>query len=1366
MPLQGRGPVMIRASGRALVLPSERLTGGIPSSNPFSEGLAASQHQAQLAQAALPRTPTPSIPRLPNPTPEQTHVALQLALNSQQKALGANPSIERIRAYQQELANDPRQREFRETIAHYVRAAEGHLAAMEGRRVASGQEQAGDAPTRAAAALTRRQQVALGRQVQAARPGNQVARPGTPAKGISLPLIPGGVTIPGTVGLNAAIGPKVAEDVAAAGPIASKVPGELVGLPAQTLLSLYDTGKAGVNLAKGDPAQAVAIAKGLLGQVEHPIRSFEQAPLSTVLSAAGAEAAAGGIAGAVARKGLLGDAAKAAASTAREPLQLYGGEAINRHWNSDPVRKLVQQVVEGRRGGVTGDVNQAEGRTLRREIAGGTIKPGRVDVQVDAAEQMRRSLKAEATHPQNLPQPKGVHGALAEMVENTMHPSTIRQDLQRRESRLLAAQDGRALPHEVRTPYGPVRLPSAELQKPLVGPELAANKAEVARVQALLKDPALEQRAQELHDAKEAFVRAQRPRTGGLVQVGALKAEQLRASLFPHALDRMGARFYTVEDHQAVEAAARRAEARIASRVAEGTATPSELMRAREYRMEVSGRGPVENIRAHEEATAGAAAARRAVTEARETLRKAENARSRLVGARGAARPRQDVAAADGGGTAMDAANAKLEGAREALRRAELEHGNARKLVDESTLPKIQEGLRKADGRHLGDQEILQHMRDEGFGPVGFLSHSDRLPQRGSFFKPATQRPGLLSNRPRRTGESWLLGTADHSHGSLLAQAAKEANELAAHGGTNAMLNRFGVGRYDSEAAAIEDAKNFHNKPNGEVIEHALGKMIPTLIGPKDVVAKDLVHPVDTQRVLDQFGLHQHTPVSQSDVGRYTLVPEAVLDRINQHEALRASSGVTRVARIGTQKWKQAQLKLSPRWLFGNPQEHGLRLAAEGIAPKALGGRSGRLGDRYVNALDSIAAGKDPELARQALEAKSRLIRGSIYDSEQQLGIITKADQFAETSRVGKALGASERAAETGAGKAALAPWHAWNEFVDKAMTKVEIESRKAAVGKAVREDIHSFNGQWRNVNRMTDKAFHDFVKGHLDQNTVERLVHATDEMMGAWGHLSPAVRGFVQTWSPFGLWWLTSMRWLRRLPLTHPVKTGITAALYNATAPERGKQNAGVPSYEAGGIQANLPWGIGHLTAQPTYYTPGGVAIEPAKTAVDMFAPQISGPLLTATGHSPLASEGEPIEALTKPGSGGKAVPAGLLESLLAAGAEAAESITPGGNIAKKLIGQGGKQYGTSPYEPWAVKPGTKRPWAQVLTQVLAPTRVTLAPAGGSAVGGGRVSLREQQEIRRALGEVRGARVAGGLSARERLEIKQALEAARRPGS
>lgn len=108
-------PVAPRPAGHAI------LTAGL-SSEPFAPAQHEAQRKVERTQAALPKQPTPNLPRLPNPTPAQAHAALGIALASQRHALGTNPGPAKLQRYRDELRADPRQREYLRTLEHYARS--------------------------------------------------------------------------------------------------------------------------------------------------------------------------------------------------------------------------------------------------------------------------------------------------------------------------------------------------------------------------------------------------------------------------------------------------------------------------------------------------------------------------------------------------------------------------------------------------------------------------------------------------------------------------------------------------------------------------------------------------------------------------------------------------------------------------------------------------------------------------------------------------------------------------------------------------------------------------------------------------------------------------------------------------------------------------------------------------------------------------------------------------------------------------------------------------------------------------------------------------------------------------------------------
>lgn len=1279
------------------------------SSQPFAEAQHQARRRVETTQRQLLRQPTPHIPRLPNPTPQQAQSALAVARRSQDRAVGPGASTQRIRQYQRELQQDPRNREYIQTVEHYARALQRTLPA----------------------------------QTNFAQ-----ARPGVAPSGLGVPLL--GTVVPGSVlqGIQGAIASKASEDLprlAAVGnavglllsgkanpalgsSLGAKLLNEATDLPAQSILSLYDVGKGlyQASAPGGYNEKPLNEILGTLGHMaKHPIASFEEHPIATGLTAAGIEGGVGGVLGAVARKGLLGDAVASAASTARPDVNLYGGEKIvNRRYNPDPLRKGAQVVGEKARPYLPGrfkqaDPLQATGARLKRTVVGGIAKPGRVDFAQAAGDQMKANMVGgalkEAMH--HTVKPKAGGAAQVPIFEGVVtSPYTAPAQLAQRLKDLQDAQQGL---HPLTGPKVPLAEP-----RPLVGEDLAHNLRAQEAIKAAIAQPPTSRTFAHTRQ----IVEAQKPTTAGRVASGGLDAGQLRASLFPYAQQHMGARYYTLADHVAAERAA---------------ATPAE-------RAAVSGRGDPQAVLDHERVIKEHAEARSAVPKAQEALRRAEGAHNRLKGrmsAPGTSKGTQDTAAG-GTGDALTASEAKVTGAREGLNAANAKHMTARDAAKASVLPERKPGMRTANGEYLPTEKIIEHMKANGVPSVGFLSHVAPRTRSG-VFGTGRSRPALESHQ--RTGASFINGTYDHSFGALLRQTQSENANLAAHMFENRKASRFDIGRgFQTKEAAQAYADNFRHTPEGQRIENGLGPLVPQPIAPKDVLAKDLIKPHDAHAVLKQLDLQEHTPATEGQ-GQWTLRPQRINDRFSQHGNVRSRSTTGRGFEAWTQNWRRAKLYTSTRHVAGVAQELGIRLAFEGIAPKMLGGRAGRTGAKFRKNLEALADDKGPLGSRYREVAGILGSRGSLYTSSAARDIINKGDSWQRTSMTDYIRHGREAATESRAARVALAPWRAYYQTLQKGMHKVEGQTYDAMLGKGVSE----FFGGYRTVLKMQDGAMRQMIAGKLDSNTADALAHRVDDMMGNWSHLTPDVRHAVQKFTPFGLWWLNSMRWMYRLPVTHPVKTAIASALYNATRAERNRQGQGydaahpVPGFLTGTFDAELPI-VGKVKLGPTYYSPGGTTIEPLKTAADMVLPQVSSIYAAAKDQSALTGS-----HLAQKGN----KPLTLQQSLLNVLGETLSGPVPGATQAQQLLQMGGKPYGTANIitdiasklggAP-QVKPGTERGLPEVLAKILYPTRFTFpGKVKGAGAGGGAARLPadpiERQMAQEAINRARGH---GGLGA------------------
>lgn len=1200
------------------------------STHPFQQAV------TQSAQAVARATPRPAakvpiLPRVANPTPAQTHAALQLIHKTASRAIGPNPTPQSVAAYQRELHSNPSNADFVKSIEHYTAAAQQHVAqAAAGAAAALGQRAAGSGLL-SPKALTPLQKLVSGAENDAETTSVNSRNAAIGRGEADAPKLKESLHLPGaTIDISPLVGAIANAHIAPKGVIGNVI-NEAIDLPGQSFLSGAVAGTAARHAVEGKPQELEQLGKSTLSQIEHPIRSFEEAPLSTALIFAGGEGAVGRLAGGVGR-GLVKagaidseSALARAVSKARPDLKLYGDEALtNRTYNADPARAAVQKLYEKVLPKLPGDLrqadpHQAEGWRLRRNLVGTTFKPGAVDYIRAGGEHSRRVIVKGDVQRVDEAKPKvGAHAVPLIVQRVIRSPATLTHDLEKEAAKLRA------------------------VQPELKGSERAANRANLAHAEALLADKKFLADPSEAFKAAKRVIEIQKPHTAGKLAAGTLDEEQLRASLFPYAQAHMSGKYFTVAEHQAAEAAA---------------ATP-------ELKAAVGGRDP-----------AGVAHA----------------------------------------------------------------------------------GLRHATGEYLSNEEILQHMAAHGVEPPGFVSHRTGVGGRSSYYKSTLRQPTL--ERFNRTGASFAKGTADHSWEALRGTIARQASERAQGEVRTRELNRLAVGpSYETAADAQAAADNFHATRQGDPVEK-LGRLQVVHLGSSKIVEKGHVVPTAaTSDVLKQFGLEEHTTPPVAEQGRYALIPEQVMKRMSAHdEALKTNSDLGRAMQLYQQSFRRAKLNTSPRHIAGVAQEQGIRLAFENLLPAhtigsgkvtdrlrisgaTVGGRAGRAGAQVEQAVKRLAevdehghlADSNGPLGAKFRQLEASIGRhGGVASSSRENDVVRQGDQFAQSSAMGYILHGSEAAAKTRVGEAIAKPWRAYRATIEGGLAKVEHGTYNAMLGKALKQS--GFIDSYREVLKAQDEGVQALVAGRMTPQMADSIARRVDDMMGNWTHQTPAVRTLIGKFAPFGLWWLNSMRWLYRLPVTHPVKSGILGALYNATREDRNSKGQGfdakspVPSFLSGAIDAHLPF-VGPVQVQPSYYSPPGtLGPEAFNTALEQFVPALQGIGAAAQGVNPL-SHAKLTNAEKKE--------LGPLQIGTNVAAEATAGPVPFATQLQQLAQKGGKPYGTANWitdllqelgGPAQTKPGTERPLSEVLTKILSPVRfayqkpgtstgaATSAPSGGS---------------------------------------------------
>jgi hypothetical protein len=965
---------------------------------------------------------------------------------------------------------------------------------------------------------------------------------------------------------------------------------------------IYGTGKAAVNLAKGNPKEAEQIAGNLAHIAGHPLQSFEREPVGTALMASGVASGVGEAAGAALR-GSASDALKAVGSTAREPLKLYGDLEVPREYSSDVIRKGTQVAADKFREKVLNqNPNQATGTRLNRLVYGGGMagqwlehhvapgaqgffKPGLLDKTEGSAKAIRKMYTTTASSFMEHIKPsiKGSEEAVPLAAEGTLRtPATVASDLK---TRLAGLQD--------------------EAEN-LSGNELRMNKAQQEQITKLLNNPKFIAKPEGAFEAAKQFGDFQQPLIDRKVQLGILEPDQEHAKMVPYAVQHMGAEYNKDPGKHPLVAAIRVMRQQEKAAVRSGDATK--------------------------------------IADARGALLKAE----------------RDL-------SGMKAAG-HIKNSGEMYPRLEV------------------------NGKPLTHDEIMAHAKKNiGDRELGFITHRE-VSYGSATHAQSASRPGIALKQAR-TGNAYKTGAYESSWEGLKRQAYKDANEISAHENRDEVLRRFGIGSYHTQDDAQRAADNFNHTPEGQRIGDALGEVVVAHAGPDRLLARGNIPSSLAGKAISDFDLAEHKAVEElGPEGKYRLIPKMVDERLQEHDKLsgpgRAVKGMQRL----TNMWRSTALFTTPRWPVGVGQENAIRLAFANINPFAMfgWGRSAKLGSDLTEHFRAIAA--DPA----ATEAQRFAARAQVaaMDAGQQYGsyIYNSVRRSADTMPPEAQEGMNAFTESLPVSKM-IAGWEHWKNFVGTALRRVETNTKKAMLGKAALNEAGKFTDQWGKLLTRQDAAVRAYAHGKLTPGASAKLGQDIMDMAGNWNTLTPMVRKAVQTYSPFGLWWLNSIKFIfQTLPKDHPFKTAALAAMEAGTGAT--SKESSEPSYLAGGIGLDMPI-VGHVRITPLHYSPFGIGVEPEKTAAGMILPQVSNTAMTALGINPLTYEPEQ-------GRYSNAKTPGAV-SLIKAIETIPEGFVPGVRQAETIGRTGGKPVPGS-LNPFAAEPGTRTGLLPAVAKYLAP--------------------------------------------------------------
>lgn len=454
-------------------------------------------------------------------------------------------------------------------------------------------------------------------------------------------------------------------------------------------------------------------------------------------------------------------------------------------------------------------------------------------------------------------------------------------------------------------------------------------------------------------------------------------------------------------------------------------------------------------------------------------------------------------------------------------------------------------------------------------------------------------------------------GLTEPGHQALLEQRARMQGIVDAQRGWHRILQTLVIKSDSGEPwstfkAAVKARDRRPDKK--DLVPIRMGKVFH----PSDAMKRALQHAQKTgdMAVLEEEAQRRalnideltRTPDDVNEAGPWGLIDRQALARLREHENQISLNVGMRAFRGANNQFRAVALGTSFRHLPGVVQETLIRAAMSGVGLMS-----------WVLAHQGFkeAARENPELAeRRRIERTGGTVTGQALASMKR----SVATHY-EGTRLFPVLRAWENAKRAPGPRQATTLWRAYRDFTLGATKHyLEEQAQIAGIGRQIIDEFAGGHG----LVALAMGHWGDLIKaaahGILDEKAARRLAVTNERIWGKWTDLSPHGQMAVM-FSPFGMWWLNSMRLLARMPLDHPVLTGALAAANVGTEKQRQKLGldlfypGALPLYKQGGIP------IGGQLWAANYYSPVGVANDPLETAGQMIEPWAIGPLLALYG-------------------------------------------------------------------------------------------------------------------------------------------------------
>jgi hypothetical protein len=1213
-----------------------------------------------------------------------------------------------------------------------------------------------------------------------------------------------------------------------ASPVASSIVRDLALLGTGPFVGGYQIGAAGVEAAQGRTGRAQRLAKGTLtglresapGQLVtgHPGRAakaFGEHPLLSLLDFAALESTLGRSAGAVVRaagkpgpgvRGRLADIG----STARSPLALghdaAAGVVNQRPYSKDLNRKAVQVFLDSR----------------RRKLGDETVRRGRRDVPVrqahselglkhlanrrgdmvagrwNAAERVERekagvegttpsrpgavvrNTQAQVMGGERVTGVKGRHArdVVALAMQGTITSAKhMRADLERYVARLDREHKAR---------IGTKGFRHSE--------EARVNRKQ-ARLARKLLDPRALRQAKAILSEAERHGRDSRRRDREKAGLGlAEQGRYGRAALETVALEHMGARHFTVDEHRALEREAlvteRQAFARLDAAQAKG-APVSRVVRlrhdalaAREHRMLVSGRPP-EKIRAHEH-WAREVARKDAVYKRLSAQHATLHAkRQRLIGAQSVRQGTRAAQAVRKGRADLKQVNEQIAALSKRMSRVKAEHRLARVKAERHGRPDISPAIRYGEdvpkevtdllggrraGQHLPNEDIEAFLRHRGRDPktVGYLPHKGEAIGKRAYHKQARVGARGSEDKQVRTGSLYQRGGVRTTARVLQDAGVKQAVQI----NHAKQLDRFISEHVMLHPAARKADKGMPLTAHEEkVVKQGGGFTAEEAHEVSDRLWRDTgqryvpvsLHPVVSENTREVIRGNYRGPGGMDSVGQRLLndrivteggakggqrnvglVSGHLYDRMNEH--LKPSGPLMRAAQVLNRAFRWSVLP-QMRWLTGNFVEpYIFRLTPHGSGINIAGLGLDIAKSRQM--LRRLKGSKDPRLRQAAHDMEANRLGGLFVGQRgatQRRGLEDFPTLDATAQRVYGKMVSRFPAVETFAdvsrailsrgGATLLAPLKAF--FVTN--RGIERGAQHAGEGHLLRDEIQELTGSWLQTLRTSEQAWKDAMAGRVDTPSQHQLLDQAHQLLGKYDSFSPRMRALVQGPAPFLPWMLNAARFVFwTMPVHHSALTAFLTKVDQSVNKTWTEQHANTPP---GSLRYAISNGKGGWIDLARYGPYGAtipaIAGSGLRDFKKQFYPQFGGVSAALSGQDPF---GRTLKV--QPTASNPKGAATVGDELGIAVWQGIESLVPYVSTVRRLQEGGGTAYANSTVLSPKTKPGSSHTNAP--TRTFWPFNATyLGPATGKvqplAAGASGLDAVDQHDLREAVGSSAG---------------------------